>query len=203
MAKWTVALFGHYKPKDLGWERRAMPGDLIAFKPYGEDWTDNEKRHFLIVTIVGFTEEHWDALAEHLWDLNSYELYKPMTQPVFETWVLDQLAQQTDSAARIVAFLNNKSQFYIEYFAGVKERCELPRRGLKKRRFHIPLAELKQMGVNESDMLEKEKLYVPEIDEIDYLDITDKMRERKILITDILKGIQPLTTEEMIAKASI
>jgi len=35
MATWTVALFGHNKPRDIGWEKRAVPGDVIAYKPIG------------------------------------------------------------------------------------------------------------------------------------------------------------------------
>jgi hypothetical protein len=52
-------------------ERRAKPGDIIAFKPWGppeQTWTKLEREHFLIVTIDGLTEEQMRALCEPYFD---------------------------------------------------------------------------------------------------------------------------------------
>lgn len=76
MALWSVALFGHYKPKVEGWERRAEPGDIIAFRPISEHgfWTPTERREFLIVTLDDIEIEHLEGLKECHWDTDSYQI---------------------------------------------------------------------------------------------------------------------------------
>jgi len=107
MAKWSVALYGHDKPRYYmiereynvrvatfvdppkwdpgkqqwadgliifpisayelrnvtGWEKRAAPGDIIAYKEWKPDifWSPTERREFLIVTIDGPTEQHTES----------------------------------------------------------------------------------------------------------------------------------------------
>lgn len=68
MAKWEIAIFGYQKPKDTGWEKRALPGDIIDYKPTGHPWTKLEKKHFLILTIDGPTAMQMPALCEQLYD---------------------------------------------------------------------------------------------------------------------------------------
>ena len=79
MAKWTVALFGHNKPQAPGWEKRAVPGDIIAFKPIEHEsrWTPTERKEFLIVTIDGVSRDQMEALCEEYWDLNTWKEYDP------------------------------------------------------------------------------------------------------------------------------
>lgn len=71
---WSSAIFGHYKPKVSGWERRAQPGDIIAVRPIGEHnrWTETEKREFLIVIIDDFEFPQIGGLLEPLWDPDSF-----------------------------------------------------------------------------------------------------------------------------------
>lgn len=168
MAKWSVALFGHDKPRfylqdkvtgkteerhvidpDIvgydtdkykkhvvtGWEKRAVPGDIIAFKPYkaGKLWSDLEEAHFLIVDIDGPTESQMVALCE---------LYYDTINPDINTH-------------------------------------------LRKRRFNIPIADLISAGVNEIDMKNKGKRYIPSV-AFTKTDCFDKLRDRKVRNSDKL-----------------
>lgn len=54
-----------------GCDKRAMPGDIIAFKPYGKSWTELEKKQFLIITIDGLTRAQMEALCEPYYDLEN------------------------------------------------------------------------------------------------------------------------------------
>ena len=106
--KFSVALFGHYKPRYAirqnetgqvvaesyeqpgtsankwviggqeysqsthflyeypGWEFREAPGDIIAYKPWSEgvDWTENEKKRYLIVVIDGIDADEMYVLTQ-------------------------------------------------------------------------------------------------------------------------------------------
>jgi len=54
-----------------GCEKREIPGDVIAFKPYEHrnKWTPTERKQFLIVTIDGLTRAQMEALCEPYYDL--------------------------------------------------------------------------------------------------------------------------------------
>lgn len=64
---WTVAIFNINRPQA---EHRAQIGDIIAFKPWGMDWTDHEKTEFIIKKFSGFTGENMMALCEPIFDAN-------------------------------------------------------------------------------------------------------------------------------------
>ena len=79
MVKWTALLF----PYDaLG--RRMKKGDIICIEPYGHPWSPKEVNNHEIVTLDGITEFETAGLVEGIFDLNSYEEYKPMTFAKFQ-----------------------------------------------------------------------------------------------------------------------
>ena len=53
MANWSVALFGHEKPQVQGWEKRAMPGDLICGKPE-YNWLCDKRQHAEILGLMKY-----------------------------------------------------------------------------------------------------------------------------------------------------
>ena len=74
-----------------------------------------------------------------------------------------------------------------------KEPEELyPTIHLKKRRFHIPMNDLKSLGVDEGEMLCPNCIYVPEIRDIQKLECFDKLNSRYVLGTDGLNTISPI-----------
>ena len=182
MDLWTAALFGHYKPKDLGWEKRAVPGDLIAMKPYGQDWTETEKKEFLVVTIEGPSNLQLSGLRELYWNMESYMPYNPIKKTAFE------ILQPRDDY-----------DFYLEM---EQQRCCHPTDHVKKRRFHISLDDLKKIGVDSARMLDMDKVYAPDLSIIDMTDISDKLRSRKIRHDDGLRELDELTVHQMIERAN-
>lgn len=73
MALWSVALFGYYKEQSLGWEQRAKPGDVIAFRPASEAnlWTPHERKRFLIITVSDLESSQLSALCEPYYDIST------------------------------------------------------------------------------------------------------------------------------------
>jgi hypothetical protein len=66
MAKWTVALYG----KDIHEGNEALPqlGDIIAYKKYKKNeiqWTENEKKNFIIIVLDGFSKKEMQALTNY------------------------------------------------------------------------------------------------------------------------------------------
>lgn len=161
MALWSAALFGHYKPKDFGWERRAEPGDIIAIRPYSEHsrWTPLERKHFLIVTLDDIERQQLEGTTEPQWDIESYPEV---------------------SEEAVQGLIKDKKTEYLH-----------PQRYIKKRRFHITLDDLRDIGVDIDLMLDKEKLYCPEIDPINKVKFYDKLNNRYTRETDGLNVLAP------------
>lgn len=189
MAKWTVALFGHLKPKVFGWEKRAAPGDIVTFKLFGIDWTNLEKAEFLIVTIDGPTRSQMRALCETYFDLNSYKIYNPMD---FNSWYA-MMAVKVD----LDLLEENKLQWYDEYIATTKDKCRFPKLRYQCRRFNISISDLKALGVDDVKMLDKTLLYSPVLRDIVKTECYDKLNNRYVLLSDILNEIQPLSDEDL------
>ncbi len=69
MARWSVAIMGHDKNNPDGRDEfRAQFGDIIAFKPEGHQWSEKERKLFLIVQVDGPTASQMAALAEPYYD---------------------------------------------------------------------------------------------------------------------------------------
>jgi len=187
MATWTVALFGHNKPRDIGWEKRAMPGDVIAYKPIDQEdrWTPTERAEFLIVTIDGPSQAQMEALCEPFWDTSSYHPYEPLSYDDFVLSFVD---------SRII----DKSSAYAKYLEMMLENSRLPTTYLKKRRFNIPLETLKSAGVDEVKMLDRELLYSPKLPTLPYTESFDKMKSRNVQVSDGLNLIKARTNEEIL-----
>ena len=163
MTLWSAALFGHYKPKVDGWERRAEPGDIIAVRPYSEHsfWTPTERREFLIVTIDDFDLSQTSGLLEPEWDTNSFPILPD------------------DEVNR----LRSKG-----------ERVELhPSKYIRKRRFHVNIDDLRDLGVDIDRMLNKEIQYTPEIDPINKTKSYDKLKKRYARKIDGFNLLPPIT----------
>ena len=138
----------------VGWEKRACPGDIIALKPFGQDWTPKEKMEFLPITLDNIEPEQLPGICEPVWDTNDYKYVDPKT---------------------------------------IKEQIELfPQSHLKKRRFNIPIEDLKSFGVDEAKMLDKQLHYAPKIKSIGKLECFDKLNDRYISLEDNLKTIEPI-----------
>ena len=206
MAKWTIALFGHYKPHDIGWERRAFPGDIVAFKPIEQEftWTDTEKKEFLIITIDGPTENQMLGLCEPQWDLTSYRPFAPDKDlATFVTRMqariaVKRTASDPDMLKRMLDDLESKKDLlYAEHIEATRERSRFPMQHFKKRRFHIPLTTLESLGVVLPVMLDKTFFYNPKLPVIDPTDCFDKFRSRLTLASDGLNTIRPLTNTEL------
>lgn len=195
--KWSVALFGHYKmnwgiiEKDYnlcvyrsiekplwnsgknqweadgmefpekvyrlhqatGNERRAVPGDIIAFHPWPHEWTDATAKECLIVTISGdLSRQQMLALKEPWWDTETYRI--PINTPVERTALF-------------------------------------PKTHLKKRRFQIPVPDLEATGINLIRMLDKNDLYIPNVELTKYK-CWDKLNARYVNDGDRLKTINAL-----------
>ena len=182
----------HFVYNVVEWEKRARPADIITFKQHGKDWTDVEKQHFLIVTLEGLEENQLVAICERLWDTNSYKVYNPLS---FKDWeiMMTQKANQSSNPELALYTLNlNKEDWYQKYVDGEKEKCAYPQNYLKKRRFHIPINDLKNLGVDENEMLCTECSYVPQIRNINRLECFDKLNNRYVLESDGLNTIQPI-----------
>ena len=167
MTLWSAALFGHYKPKALGWERRAEPGDIIAVRPYSEHgrWTPTERREFLIVTIDDFDLEQLSGLFEPQWDTNSYP------------------------AVPDEHISNLKSKGIVEEIS--------PSLYTKKRRYHITLDDLRDHGVDIDKMLNKELKYSPDLSVIKKIKCHDKLNKRYAKKTDGFNLLAPLKIGKM------
>lgn len=169
MARWSVALFGHEKPKVDGQERRAKPGDIIAARPIEEAgrWTPTEHKEFLIVEIDEFEPEQIAALTEPHWDTNTYFI---------------------PSDADLDAY-------YAEHEkrGTVPDPIELyPSQYHAKRRFHIPLADLEAAGVDVDKMLNKEKEYKVKIKTFSKTEIRDKLNRDYVKPDAGMNPIKPL-----------
>lgn len=162
MTLWSAALFGHYKPKVDGWERRAKPGDIVAVRPYSEHgfWTPTERREFLIVTIAAFDLVQLGGLIEPEWDTNSY--------PVIPNDEIERLRRKRE---------------IIELH---------PSRYLKKRRFHITLDDLRDLKVDIDKMLNKDVEFTPDIDPINKKKVYDKLKGKYAQKSDGFNIIKPL-----------
>lgn len=176
----------------VGWEKRAEPSDIITFKGYGNDWTDTEKKQFLIVTLDNLEKRQVEVMCEPLWDTDSYEEYNPQT---FVDWYGQMYIKAEASINKNVALAlleENKVVWYNDYIKNEQERCAYPQSTLKKRRFHIPINDLKSLGVDESEMLCPDCKYVPQIRDIQKLECFDKLNSRYVLGSDGLNPIKPL-----------
>jgi len=152
-----------------GWEKRAEPTDIIAFKgyrmqkgivgyskfhTYGKDvWTEKERKEFLIITLDNLDNKQIEGICESVWDLDSYKIPPEFPEEPEELY---------------------------------------PTEHLKKRRFHIPMNDLKVLGVDEGRMLDKQLEYVPDIRDIQKIESFDKMNSRYVLESDGLNLIRPI-----------
>lgn len=162
MAKWSVALFGHEKPRVTGWESRAKPGDIIAVRPISEAgrWTPTEHREFLIIEVEGFEPDQIPALIEPNWDTNSY--------PVIPDTALAELTAKGE---------------VIELY---------PQRYHNKRRFNVQLTDLMGMGVDLERMLDKEREYKAPGLRIKKTGIMDRVRNDRIPTDALMRTLAPL-----------
>lgn len=214
MAKWSVALFGHQKfiPNEVDSPveyaaaiKRTEPGDIVAYKPYNGEtqWTDLERRRFLIVTIDGPTEGQILALVEKNFDLTSYRIYDPLDNGSWRSQLIAQWNTLTQTQKdQMLAWWNSLStaeqdSLYDEYIVNKKNECRYPTKYIKKRRFTITQTTLSNAGVNLTRMFDTSDLYDPYPDFI-ITDPFDRINDRNILITDGLNVIQPLADNELI-----
>ena len=167
MALWSAALFGHYKPRVDGWERRAEPGDIISVRPYSEHsfWTPTERKEFLIVTIDDFELSQLSGLTESKWDTESY------------------IVVPENEVRRLIA----KGE-YVELY---------PSKYINKRRFNITLDDLRDAGVDINKMLDKEVQYSPELDPIFKVKCYDKLKNSYSKKGDKFNLIPPIKIGKM------
>jgi hypothetical protein len=212
MAKWTVALFGHFKDIPLESEdpveyaaaiKRAQPGDVVAFKPWEDrnQWTPNERAEFLIVTVNGISKSQMEALCELEYDLDSYLQMK--SQVTYETEISDMIdnMEAGPEKAAMMQEWTSKSQAekdaeYLLWKQGYREGCRFPRAYHNKRRFIIDPADLALKGVDIDRMVDRNDQYDPQ-PEFDFTEIHDRLYSRKVLQTDGLNRIEPRSDAEI------
>lgn len=176
-----------------GLEKRAIPGDIIAYKPYERrhTWTPTERTEFLIVTI-DTQREILDGLFESYWDIDSYFPYNPLE---FDDWCKE--CEELVKQARNVEFARkkweaaDKESEFEGYVKGMKKACMYPREHLKKRRMNYGLDVLKFAGVDIPRMLDRNILYDPQ-PEVEVETSNDKLKERQVVETDGLNLIPPV-----------
>lgn len=226
--KFSVALFGHEKPryylrsrktgeiihqlvedpgdfsKDTeyyvyecqGWERRAAPGDIIAVRPLGQQFSAIERKAFLIVELDGIELNQIGGVEEPEWDLTSYELYKPLSLNDWYAlmWSKADIAVNREKALKLLD--ENKEKWYAEYLVGLKERCRYPREHLKKRRFGVQQNDLETLGVDLELMLDPQVTYSPNIT-VEKDACFDKLNTTYVRPEATLQPIKPLADTEL------
>jgi hypothetical protein len=206
--KWSVALFGFEQIIPTMGEdpvehaaaiKRAKVGDVIGFHPYEErhKWTPNEKRLFLIVTIDGPTREQMEAMCEQEWDLDSYEPLDLMLQPDWEADIQSRISQAADPVkAQMKWDARDKDADYAEYKKHKYDNCRFPTAHKNKRRFNIAEALLESKGVDLAILKNKSIEYSPVVD-LDWTEVDDKVKGRKVLATDGINFIPARTDQEI------
>lgn len=175
-----------------GWEKRAVPGDVAAIEPLGHKWTPHERRRFLIVTVDGLGLDQISGLIEPVFDMDSYPEYNPLTFTEFDGHLVlgASNAKNNELALRKYGQMDRQAA-YAKFIDRHKEACAFPQGALKKRRFHMELLYLVNVGVDISKMLDTEQLYSPELPDIHMASCFDKLKQRHILASDNLRVIQP------------
>ena len=201
--KWSVALFGHYKPRyELrkmdgqcvgrfvepptefdtekyfiysvdGWERRAEPGDIIDFKPMKD-------------------EDKWTPLER------KHFLIVTLEGPEFEqiNVVIEPLWDLKSYGVPLKESEYDGPLDYEEYLIDFT----LPIYHSKKRRMTIQLSELQDRGFDIEQMLSKETLYCPLLDPIPIVSSYDKRRRRRVQSSDGFNPIRPLLIDDVIRR---
>lgn len=179
-----------------GWEKRAVPGDVVAIRPWSERgrWTPHERHRFLIVTIDGPRQNQLAGLIEPVFDLNSYTEYLPESFVDFDAKLLLHTHKAKNKARALQGYEKmDRTAYYNDYLKGAKEASAFPRQHLNKRRFRIELPHLESIGVDIGQMLDTGQLYSPELSDIQLVDCVDKLKQRHVRTSDNLRTIQPRT----------
>lgn len=192
----------------LGWEKRVEPTDIIAYKSYrmqkgivgyskfheyGKDvWTEKERKEFLLITLDNLEYGQMAGICEPLWDTNSYKIYDPLSFQDWETMMIHKINQGSNVQQGLYIFNLKKDEWYQEYIDTEKEICAYPSDHLRKRRFCIPMNDLKILGVDEIKMLDKAIEYVPDMRDIQKIESYDKLKNRYTLESDGFNLIKPL-----------
>lgn len=180
----------------LGWEKRAIPGDIVSSRPYKANYPPSAGS--LIISVDGLERGQAEALCEPYWDLESYEEYNPM---IFIDWYGDMFLKAENASNKKEALQlleTNKLNWYDEYIKEMQERSAYPKTYLKKRRFNIPLEDLSNFGVDVLKMLDVNLVYQPQIFVLRKTHCYDKIREGYIFETDGLNFIKPKDFGEVI-----
>jgi hypothetical protein len=179
--------------------RRAKPGYVIGYKPYGQDWTDTEKKEFLIVTIDGLTISQIAAMCEPEFDLNSYKTYAPKTKESFLVYLWEKTLKYVEPPRSALQqdITNTLNTRYDEYLHYVWLRSALPTNHWRKRRFRILELDLKTLGVDLERMKDKRLLYNPSIS-VPLDACYDKLKDKYVPDASGLNEIKKRTVEEML-----
>lgn len=195
MAKWSVALFGHHKPRFYLRERKSglLVTDFVE-KPEEAFW-DEEKYYLYDVHGWERRAEAGDIIAvkpfkDHkTWTDNERKQFLIVTLDDFE---LEQLAGVTEPYWDTSTYPEITEEI-LEKSVKLLETLEIPTPAQyhKKRRFNIPLNDLQDMGVDLTKMLDKKVFYSPELDIIKKTGCFDKMKKEKAKDTDGFNLIEP------------
>lgn len=193
--KWSVALFGHYKPRFYLRERAT--GNLVT------DFVDKP------------TEAYWDEEKYYVYDVQGWE-YRAQPGDIIAIKPFDKRHTWTDVEKKLFLIVP-MSGFELEHHAGLVEpnwdtnsypvlpkeaiqkliqanRSEElhPQRYHNKRRFNIPLTDLEAMGVDTAKMLDKRLLYAPKLDTITTLQCYDKVKKAKVDASAKFRPLAPM-----------
>lgn len=195
MAKWSVALFGHYKPRFYLRERKSgiLVTDFVE-KPEEAYW-DEEK--YYVYDVQG-----WERRAEpgDIIDVKPFKDHKVWSEVERKQFLIvtlddfepEQLAGVMEPYWDITSYPVIPDEYIQELINKGEVDVVKPSNVHKKRRFNISLQDLEAMGVDKEKMLDKRVLYSPELDIIKKTDCNDKMKERKVVSSDGLRLIEPV-----------
>lgn len=235
MAKWSVALFGHNKPRyelreiefiyhvpvvGHGYYGEAFFYKASSFTEVGRGYagtgyheltsslveaaslliqktvsrhvdvpTNFDDKKYFIYNVLG-----WEQRAQP-GDIISFksdgQIWTLTEQKEFLTVTLDNLEKSQMEA--LCEELWDITDYPTMDNEGIDEQKELyPLSHLKKRRFNLPVNDLKNLGIDETQMLDKEIVYSPNIRDIDKLEAFDKLNDRYVSPEDQLQLIKPV-----------
>jgi len=195
MAKWSVALFGHYKPRYYLRER--VSGVLVTDyieKPTEAYW-DEEK--YYVYDVQGWEKraEPGDIIAAR--PLTEHHIWSDVERKQFLIVIIDDLElEQLEGLTEPFWDTTSYPVVTDERIQELINRDEvgelLPTVYHKKRRFNIPLNDLEAMGVEKEKMLDKKVLYSPKLDAIKKVDCYDKMKQQKATASTGFNMIEPI-----------
>ena len=222
--KWSVALFGHYKPR---YELREKEKTIVELplhdrrNQFVKRWqnkcvgrfvdlpTDFDTDKYFVYNVTGWEKraEPGDIIdCKHLKDEDKWT---PLERKHFLIVTIEgpDLKQMTggviepywDMKSYGIPLKESEYEGTLDYEEYLKD-FTFPMSHSKKRRMTIQLSELQDRGFDTEQMLSKETLYCPLLDPIPIVSSYDKRRRRRVQSSDGFNPIRPLLIDDVIRR---